>query len=220
MKTNILNLPFALIAACAIGACSGARETAVTTTGTAPVTGAEAVTENLNTPDKPTALTSAGSQITLDTLALNFPTDQNGQISAADFVAHAALAGKKEVELGRIAQQKGQSAEVRSFGAMMVTDHTKANAELQALATSKNISKMQPDSIPVDMDIAMASKQLNALSGEQFDRVYLTTMLNDHRKAIALHELGAKSSDAQVKAYAEKHLPSLRNHMAAVEKLQ
>jgi len=56
------------------------------------------------------------------------------------FVMEAGPGGLAEVELGRLAAQKGQSADVKKFGQRMVTDHTKANAELKKLAASKGIT--------------------------------------------------------------------------------
>src|SRR5690348_11420926 len=42
-----------------------------------------------------------------------------------DFVMDAAMGGLEEVELGRIAAQKGTSEAVKTFGQRMVDDHSK-----------------------------------------------------------------------------------------------
>jgi predicted outer membrane protein len=57
----------------------------------------------------------------------------------ATFVETAAQDGLTEMKLGALAQQKGKSADVRAFGARMVTDHGKANEELQAIAKPKGL---------------------------------------------------------------------------------
>ena len=54
-----------------------------------------------------------------------------------EFAMKAANGGMMEVELGRMAQEKGMSKDVKEFGAMMVADHSKANDELKTLATAK-----------------------------------------------------------------------------------
>lgn len=39
--------------------------------------------------------------------------------------------------MGKLADQNGQSKDVKSFGKRMVTDHSKANEELQSIAEKK-----------------------------------------------------------------------------------
>src|SRR5215470_677210 len=55
------------------------------------------------------------------------------------FVREAAGGGLAEVELGQLAQEKGTSEAVKSFGARMVQDHGKAGKELRAIAADKGI---------------------------------------------------------------------------------
>src|SRR5688572_8467659 len=57
-----------------------------------------------------------------------------------EFVQNAAQAGHAEVQTGKLASTKANSADVRRFGAQMVTDHGKANAELASIAKSKGIA--------------------------------------------------------------------------------
>ena len=66
----------------------------------------------------------------------------------AKFAVAAANGGMAEVELGRLALQKSVNAKVKDFGGMMVSDHTKANDEMKALAKSKGITL--PATIGVD----------------------------------------------------------------------
>src|SRR3954451_13941568 len=64
-----------------------------------------------------------------------------GQLSNDDknFIMEAGKGGMMEVEMGKTAQQKGQSADVKRIGSMMVADHTKANNELMGLAQQKGV---------------------------------------------------------------------------------
>src|SRR6476659_6078852 len=51
----------------------------------------------------------------------------------AKFAVKVANGGMAEVQLGKMAEEKGTSKGVKDFGAMMVKDHTKANDELKSL---------------------------------------------------------------------------------------
>ena len=65
-----------------------------------------------------------------------------GKVPSADrkFIEKAAIGGMTEVQMGKLAQEKGTRKEVKDFGARMVTDHTKANEELQKVASAKGIT--------------------------------------------------------------------------------
>src|SRR5688500_12411917 len=84
---------------------------------------------------------------TTDTANSNANTATTNQVGETDrqFLMEAASGGMMEVELGRIASQSGSHARVKSFGNMMVQDHTNANNELKAIASSKNVTL--PDSM-------------------------------------------------------------------------
>ncbi len=136
----------------------------------------------------------------------------NGKLSMADhkFVKEAAQGGMAEVELGQLAQQKAASAEVKQFGQRMVDDHTKANDRLKELASSKGINL--PDS-PNAKQKAL-KERLSKLSGEQFDKAYMTNMLQDHKKDIAEFQSESNSGrDVDVKNFATQTLPTLRDHL-------
>src|SRR5437868_7108535 len=62
-----------------------------------------------------------------------------GTASASDknFVIKAGMGGQAEVELGTLAQQKATDPKVKALGERMETDHKKANADLQTIATEK-----------------------------------------------------------------------------------
>ena len=129
------------------------------------------------------------------------------------FYKNAAEGGIAEVEAGQLAQDKGNSQQVKDFGAMMVKDHSAANEKLKTLASSKNIAL--PGSPSVGQ---MASKtKLNVLSGETFDKSYVKGQVRAHRQTIALFRKEISSGqDADAKAFATATLPTVRAHLKAV----
>src|ERR1700712_5110852 len=56
-----------------------------------------------------------------------------------DFVEDASAKGVAEVEAGKLAQEKGSSADVKSFADMMIKDHTLANSKLKSIADAKQL---------------------------------------------------------------------------------
>ncbi len=133
------------------------------------------------------------------------------KLSRADhtFFVTAAEDGMAEVELGKLAQQKGASEQVKGFGTQMVTDHTKAGDELKALAASKGVTlPATPGKHQKDID------KLGKKSGADFDRDYARHMVDAHKKAVSLFQKASKSGgDADVKAFAGKTLPTLQQHL-------
>jgi putative membrane protein len=126
------------------------------------------------------------------------------------FLDKAAAHGVAEVEMGKLAQQKGASQQVKDFGARMVQDHGKANDELKTLASAKG---MAPAAKP-DKEHEKKLASLQDKSGTDFDKAYMKEMVADHKKDVAEFRKQAKSAkDPEVKAFAEKTLPTLEAHL-------
>ncbi|HXP66239.1 MAG TPA: DUF4142 domain-containing protein [Steroidobacteraceae bacterium] len=131
----------------------------------------------------------------------------------ASFYKHAAEGGLAEVQAGQLAQNKGNSQQVKDFGAMMVKDHTAANDKLQQLASSKNIT------LPTTASVGqMAEKaKLDVLSGETFDKSYVKGQVKAHRDTIALFRKEISSGqDPDAKAFASATLPTVKSHLKAI----
>jgi len=145
-------------------------------------------------------------------------TGRSATISAKDknFIIEAAVGGMEEVELGRLATQKGSSDAVKQFGQKMVDDHSAANAELTELAKSKSLS------VPAELDAKHKAEvaKFSKLSGAAFDKAYSKAMLDDHNKDVAAFEQQSVSgTDPDLKAFAAKTLPTLKTHLEMAKAL-
>ncbi|GAC1311958.1 MAG: hypothetical protein NVSMB24_32550 [Mucilaginibacter sp.] len=130
-----------------------------------------------------------------------------------DFATEAASGGMTEVELGKLAQQKGHNKRIRSFGAMMVMDHSKANNKLATLAAAKKIT------LPTRLNEAdqKVIDKLSKLSGKDFDTAYVNEMIDDHKNDIKAFEAATTHcKDPDIKAFAIKTLPVLKAHLDAI----
>lgn len=132
------------------------------------------------------------------------------------FVEKAAIGGIAEVEKGKLATDKAASDEVKSFGKHLVDDHAKANDELKSVASGKGFT------VPAETDAKQRAKmeKLSALSGTEFDRAFTKQMVKDHKATVRLFEKQAKrGQDPELRAFAEKTLPKLREHLRMAEDL-
>lgn len=136
----------------------------------------------------------------------------NASVESDDskFAVTAANGGMLEVALGQMAVEKSQNPRVKNFGSMMVTDHTKANNELKALAGNKNLA------IPAALSES-AQKHVDELSqkaGSEFDKAYIGMMVDDHKQDIDEFEKASnKATDVDLKSFASSKLPTLRMHL-------
>jgi putative membrane protein len=120
-----------------------------------------------------------------------------------------------EVQLGKIAASKAQDSKVKQFAQRMVTDHSKANDELAAIAEKKGIR------VPTSLDTEHQSmiQSLNAKSGAAFDTAYSEHMDAAHSKAVALFQGAITGSDPDLAAFAKKTLPTLEQHKQMATRL-
>jgi putative membrane protein len=133
----------------------------------------------------------------------------------AAFAVEAAGGGMEEVQLGKLAVQKGSGQDVKDFGAMMVKDHSMGGDKLKAIAGGKNLTL--PDSLSADAQKEMAD--LQSKNGTDFDKAYINMMVDDHKKDIKLFENEAKNgSDADIRGFADSNLHMLHMHLDAAEK--
>ena len=111
---------------------------------------------------------------------------------ARTFINEMAIAGMAEVQLGKLATARAQSAGVKEFGQMMVKDHTQANTELARVAKQLNI----PVPTQLDQKHREIVERLSKLSGAAFDREYMTVMVPGHEEVAAKLRTKAGSQGA------------------------
>lgn len=139
-------------------------------------------------------------------------------VPAADseFARQACQTGVAEVEIGRLAMQNTRNSAVRRFARTLSRDHARAEQELAALFGRKGI----PPEGELANDFQGSLQRLAGLKGGAFDAAFKEQVIADHENAIALFEKqAAEGTDADLKAFAEKRLPQLREHMETARRL-
>ncbi len=140
-----------------------------------------------------------------------------GTQADADFAVKAANGGMMEVQLGQLAQDNASSPDVKQFGQQMVTDHSKANDELKALAAQKNITLPQT----VGGDKAEKINELQQKHGRDFDEAYIDFMVKDHKEDIDEFQNEANTgADPDIKNWASGKVPTLQQHLDMAQNIQ
>ncbi|MDN4547959.1 MULTISPECIES: DUF4142 domain-containing protein [unclassified Pseudomonas] len=139
-----------------------------------------------------------------------------------DFVDKAAAGSIAEIETSRLALEKSASADVKTFANMMITDHSKANDELAAIAKKNDIEV--PDTTTL---VKQAKEKILDMRDESFDEAYANNQVKAHEDTIELFKKEANTvtddktkGATELKGFAQKMLPSLEKHLGMAKKLQ
>lgn len=131
------------------------------------------------------------------------------------FIKEAVQGNLAEVQLGELAAQRAQSADVRKFGETLRTDHQAALLRTTNLAKSL---KVEPPTDPTTEERGFY-EGLSQLSGSEFDAAFVSHMITAHEAAIAKYSRNANSNDDAVAAMIAETLPKLKAHLAAAQAL-
>lgn len=133
------------------------------------------------------------------------------------FLTAAAASGNFEVAMAQLATQRADREEIKRYAQMLTDHHSGANQELQALARDKGVS------LPTDVPAARKSTvdRLSKARGADFERQFVQSVgMQAHREDIALFERASREArDPQLKAFADRTLPVLREHLDAARRL-
>lgn len=196
MKNSIL----AILAVASMAACKKQETTSVD----------QAADSSAMTVNDDSAMMPSDSTTMSNTATANSLSDQDKKFADA-----AARGGMMEVMMGKLAATNAENATVKSLGEMMVRDHGKANDELKSWASTVGYT------LPTSLDAEKQKKydDLKAKKGAEFDRMYTDLMVSDHKKDIAeFKKEAADGSEASLKSFAGKTVPTLEHHLMESEK--
>jgi putative membrane protein len=138
----------------------------------------------------------------------------NGSLGDAEFVHRAVMAGHFEIAEAQLALAHGSDPRLKEFARTMVMDHGVALKDLETAARMAGVTV--PDR---KLDEAHQAR-INALSrkkGAAFDQQYRADQRQVHDEAIALLAAYQQSGRSeQLRAWAIKMLPVVRQHRAAI----
>jgi len=175
-----------------------------------------------------TALTLAAAGLIADEPRHTGDNDQ--KFTDKSFVEKAAMDNMFEVKAGQLAEQRAMSPQVKQFAQRMVTDHTRANQELMALARQKGWQV--PTALDQKHQELFTRLQNGGRSGNQpaaggtgaaagqFDRQYMEMQLKGHEKDVREFEKATQQAkDPQLKSWAQKTLPVIQEHLQMAKQI-
>ena len=169
-----------------------------------PVTGCQQSNQDVQAARETTTTEDRGNNVALS------DADKN-------FLKRAEEDNIKEENLGRLVLQKTQNDDVKAYAQVLVDDHTKALKELVDLMNQKGMR--QPRSLPKMQHEALS--KLNRLSGREFDREFISLMVEDHQMAVMQFRQEVNmAQDKDVKNYANHMLSVLEKHLQKAQELQ
>jgi putative membrane protein len=131
-----------------------------------------------------------------------------------NFLKEAIEGDLSEVNVGKLAQQNGESQDVKQFGQTLQQDHSQNLQQAQALAQQVGVTPPTEPSAKEKKIYERLSKE----RGERFDKAFAKAMVKDHKQDIAKFDKQAKKKDA-VGQFAQQTLPTLHKHLKIAQSL-
>jgi putative membrane protein len=128
--------------------------------------------------------------------------------TSASILAQIHQADLKEIAIGKMAEEKASTDEVRAYAVQLVNDHTNADQMVLAIAqkTGTHLRGAAPARTKTD-------QKLSTASGAQFDRMFLEQTSADHKKLMSELQQGREdASDDEIEALIDKIMPILQQH--------
>jgi len=138
------------------------------------------------------------------------------EINDAQIASIVVTANQVDIDAGQIATTKAHSPEVKSFGQLMVKDHTGVNSSATALVTRL---KVTPQDNPTSQALKRGGQEnvtkLKGLSGDAFDLAYVEHEVAYHQQVLDAMDKtlipGAKNDE--LKALLVKVRPAFVAHL-------
>jgi len=131
------------------------------------------------------------------------------------FIKEAIQGDIAEIDVGKLAQEKGQSDAVKQYGAMLVKDHGDHKAKAEEVASQLGVTPPTGSSVGSKATYA----KLKVLSGATFDHSFAKAMVKDHQEDIKEFKKESSQNDAAGKL-AKESLPTLQKHLEAAQSLE
>ena len=135
--------------------------------------------------------------------------------SSQAFLKKAIEGNYAEAQMGQLAQQNGQSDDVKKFGQMLSDDHSAANQK--AMDAAKSMGMTPPEGPNTKQKAAY--EKMSKMTGTKFDHDFAVHMVADHQRDIFEYKKAAKNADAAGE-YAKGEIDVLQKHLDTAKSLR
>ena len=144
------------------------------------------------------------------------PTTPQPSMVDQSFVHKAMEDSVAEVEMGKLAEQKSPSADVKQFGEKMAQIHQQLNEQMKPVADRLGVSAPKNPSKKDKQEIA----KMQTLSGPEFDTAFIQAMMKDQKSDVKDFKDEAQGAqDPTVLHLAKLDEPVLSQHLQILEEL-
>jgi putative membrane protein len=148
---------------------------------------------------------------------LGLPTSVLGADKISEVLLRDAVQGNlAAIQMGQLAQEKAQSAEVKSFAATVMVDHWVSNEQGEKAA--KQIGITVPSEPSINQKVKY--QHILRLSDKALDRAFLAEMIVFYKTIIPRFKNEAKKTNDPIGIFAKEELPRLEEHLDTAQKLQ
>jgi len=139
--------------------------------------------------------------------------------TGAEFADKAAKSDAFEIAAAKLARDKASLPEIKTFAAMMITDHTGSTAKIKKAASEAEPAITPNPALTDDQNGKLAD--LGKLSGADFDSTYVSQQIDAHEQALALMKLYAGHGEVpSLKAAAAAIEPKVQMHLDAIKAIK
>ena len=126
-----------------------------------------------------------------------------------------------DIETGKLAAKRGQSNEVRQFGAMLARDHEMVRQQGRDLAKKLGVTPTPPAGDQSARDQAATLHRLGSLRGAEFDRAFLQHEAAFHKDVITAIKstLLPAIENEELKTLVVKVAPAFQAHLDMAQNL-
>jgi putative membrane protein len=160
----------------------------------------------------------------VDTFTAAAPAVTTVKWSSPNAIGFAIVANSGEVALGRLAQRKARSREVRAFATTMIADHSAMLTATKKLGSKLNVTADTTAGDARDFmshDRDALQELTDAPAGADWDKKYMDTMIDGHNIVLANLQDAAKTTpDPQVRVAFDAAAGKVQRHLARAQDIR
>lgn len=136
---------------------------------------------------------------------------------ASKFLVKSYESGIYEIQLSELAATNALDPDVKNLAVALIAGHQAIDSRISVIAASASF--ILPEAINADHQKAL--QDLGKLTGADFDKKYINTIISEHENAVGDYKDAYKNLSAgDTKTFAGETLPKIEDHLAMAKKVK